>query len=92
VHFIITIDLTILTIIYCKQTTLNNVEKFYYIFKQRDRTRKNPNSIARILLKILLFFVLISTNKLNAINLLKRFILKESRIFFSLLSACNLRL
>jgi hypothetical protein len=42
---IITIDLTILTIIYCKQTILNSIKKSYYILKQRDRTRKHLNSI-----------------------------------------------
>ncbi len=45
-HSIIIVDLIILTIIYCKQTTFNNIENFYYILKQRDQTRKNSNFIA----------------------------------------------
>jgi len=48
VHSIATIDLAILIIIYCKQTTIDNVEKLYNTLKQRYRTKKKSNSTIQL--------------------------------------------
>ncbi len=41
-------NLTILTIIYCKQITINNIEKFYNILKQNNRIKEYSNSTIQL--------------------------------------------